>query len=222
MPHIVLDCPYCMAQQMSMHVHHRATTRDNRGIAFAQCGKCTMPVTAMIQLGPKPRVSSIQAWTSHGNDVIEDAGAIVIEVFPKTAVPSAPKHVDPALGKIFIQAQNARSRKDHHVAGMGFIKAVDIALKVYDPNLSGDLRNRIDALEERHDITPAMKTWAHQVRLTGNEAAHESDEPSQADIDAMASFSEMLLTYLFTLPAEVKARTRASLPQTTTVAPPTA
>jgi uncharacterized protein DUF4145 len=51
-----------------------------------------------------------------------------------------------------------------------------------------------------------MKSWAHQVRLIGNDAAHEADEPSSDDIDAMAAFTETLLKYLFTLPAEVKAR----------------
>jgi Domain of unknown function (DUF4145) len=52
-----------------------------------------------------------------------------------------------------------------------------------------------------------MRSWAHQVRLIGNDAAHEAAEPSSEDIDAMAAFAETLLKYLFTLPAEVKART---------------
>jgi hypothetical protein len=55
-----------------------------------------------------------------------------------------------------------------------------------------------------------MQSWAHQVGLIGNEAAHETAEPSKKDIDAVASFTETLLKYLFTLPAEVRARAAPS------------
>jgi hypothetical protein len=97
-------------------------------------------------------------------------------------------------------------RGQYHTAGMGLRKTLDIALKVYASSLRGDLKSRIDTLADRHDLTPAMRDWAHQVRLLGNEAAHDHDEPTKDDIEAMSAFTETLLKYLFTLPAEVKAR----------------
>ena len=85
-------------------------------------------------------------------------------------------------------------------------------VKAYDSKLKGDLFTRIDALAKNHDITPAMQDWAHQVRLIGNDAAHDQDEPSDQDIEAVASFTETLLKYLFTLPHEVAARRAATTP----------
>ena len=89
---------------------------------------------------------------------------------------------------------------------MGFRKTLDIALRLFDPSAKGDLFSRIDILAERHALTPAMKTWAHQIRLEGNTAAHDGDEPTKEDIEAMSMFTESLLKYLFTMPAEVEAR----------------
>jgi hypothetical protein len=45
-----------------------------------------------------------------------------------------------------------------------------------------------------------MKQWAHQVRLDANEAAHEPEDFSQKDAKKLHSFTEMFLTYAFTLP----------------------
>jgi hypothetical protein len=89
-------------------------------------------------------------------------------------------------------------------------KTLDIGLKKYDANLKGTLYERIDTLAARHDITPAMQEWAHQVRLIGNDANHEDQEPKEGDIEAIGGFTETLLKYLFTLPAEVKARKEKS------------
>ncbi len=65
------------------------------------------------------------------------------------------------------------------------------------------LVKRIDALAKRHEITPAMKSLAHIIRLQGNKAAHEEtfDEMSAKQIQ---SFAELFLLYTFTLPERVK------------------
>jgi Domain of unknown function (DUF4145) len=203
MAQIFLDCPHCDALSVSMNLIGRSLTHDMQGVAFAQCNNCALPVTAIIRLyGITPQI-----WVIHQEgDIIDKKEVQIIRVFPKRAITAAPEHIDADVAKIFVQSENARKRGDRHVAGMGFRKTLDIALKLFDVTVKGDLYSRIDILAGRHDITPAMKSWAHQVRLIGNDAAHEADEPSSEDIDAMAAFTETLLKYLFTLPAEVKAR----------------
>jgi hypothetical protein len=126
--------------------------------------------------------------------------------YPAVREPAAPDHVDDSIGKIFVQAEDARIRGQYHTAGMGLRKTLDIALKRFDPSLKGDLHSRINSLADKHTLTPAMREWAHQVRLLGNEAAHDDEEPTKVDIEAMSAFTETLLKYLFTLPAEVEAR----------------
>ena len=79
-----------------------------------------------------------------------------------------------------------------------------------------DFRNmrlvaRIDALEEKRSITPAMKAWAHNIRVEGNDATHEEDEEfSEQRARGMKDFTELFLIYAFTLPARIEASNKAS------------
>jgi len=55
-------------------------------------------------------------------------------------------------------------------------------------------------------LTPAMAEWADFLRDEGNEATHEEEEeftPEQAK--QMQEFTELFLTYAFTLPGRVAA-----------------
>jgi hypothetical protein len=201
--HIVLDCPHCLAQAMTMNVVSRAKTREGYGIAFAQCGRCIMPVTAIVGMSH----STIEHWIINpGNDVLADSQATLITVIPDPKKSAAPAHVEKDVARVFVQAEDARRRQELDNAGMAYRKTLDIALKKFDGALKGSLYERIDTLAARHDITAAMQEWAHQVRLIGNDANHEDQEPRAPDIEAIAAFTETLLKYLFTLPAEVKAR----------------
>ena len=206
MNQIFLDCPHCSAQCVAMSILARATNLHDEAVAFAMCNRCKEPVSAVFRLGQSQLVS----WKQPQNvpDIVPDVkrGVALLAVYPPPRKNIAPDHVGETISKIFIQAEDARAREQYHTAGMGLRKTLDIALKVYDPSLRGDLKPRIDALADRHDLTPAMRDWAHQVRLLGNEAAHDHDEPTKADIEAMSAFTETLLKYLFTLPAEVEAR----------------
>jgi recombinational DNA repair protein (RecF pathway) len=64
-------------------------------------------------------------------------------------------------------------------------------------------------------ITKEMRTWAHKIRLEGNEAVHEIDEPTKEQATELKLFTEMVLTYLYTLPAKVKANLPPEEPQAT-------
>jgi hypothetical protein len=188
-----------------MSIKARGANRHDQGIVFATCNHCTEPVSAVFSMAE----TLLHGWKHAPNnfDVVPDKGAwTLLAIYPSARNSRAPDHVDEGIAKIFVQAEDARAREQYHTAGMGLRKTLDIALKVYDLNLKGDLKPRIDALADRHDLTPAMRDWAHQVRLLGNEAAHDHDEPTKDDIEAMAAFTETLLKYLFTLPAEVEAR----------------
>jgi hypothetical protein len=161
-----------------------------------------MPVTALVSM----HNAMIDHWIISGNDVVADSQASVVRVLPDPQKSAAPAHVEKDVARVFVQAEDARRRKELDSAGMAFRKTLDIALKKFDGTLNGSLYERIDALAARHDLTAAMQEWAHQVRLIGNDANHDDQEPKAPDIEAIAAFTETLLKYLFTLPAEVKAR----------------
>jgi len=91
-----------------------------------------------------------------------------------------------------------------------FRRTVEIAVKTINPTAAkgDDLRKRISDLSA--DVaTPAMKAWAHHVRLDANEAAHEPEEFSEEDAKTLHIFAQMFLTYAFTLPAMLKRATGA-------------
>jgi hypothetical protein len=138
---------------MTMNVISRSKTRDGFGIAFAQCGRCAMPVTAIVQM----HEATVDNWVAHaGNDVLTDTKAQLIAVLPKASKPSAPDHVDKGVARVFVQAEGARKRKELDNAGMAYRKTLDIGLKKFDATLKGTLYERIDALAARHDITTSV------------------------------------------------------------------
>lgn len=51
-----------------------------------------------------------------------------------------------------------------------------------------------------------MKDWAHQIRIDGNDAAHDEKPFAQEEAAQLLEFVRLLLTYVFTLPAQVAAR----------------
>ena len=90
-----------------------------------------------------------------------------------------------------------------------FRKALDTALKSKFPDTKGRLVKRIQKLTEEHKLTPNLAEWADQVRLGGNDVAHEEDSFSQEAAKELASFTELVLLYLFTLPG-MMAKAQAS------------
>lgn len=63
-----------------------------------------------------------------------------------------------------------------------------------------DLNQRLDSLASSGSIDPTLKSWAHGVRLLGNEAAHDVDAVvSKEDARDVLDFTEALLLSVFTL-----------------------
>ena len=171
---VFLDCPHCGASRVGMTIRSKWSNARNQGVVFASCNHCSEPVTAVFGLSTPP-----PNFVANNMDVVPGPGFRLVAIYPSPRDSVAPDHVEPGLAKLFVQAEDARARGQYHTAGMGLRKTLDVALKVFDPSMKGDLFTRIDALAEKHDITPAMKDWAHQVRLMGNEATHDHDEPAK-------------------------------------------
>ena len=72
-----------------------------------------------------------------------------------------------------------------------------------------NLKEKIDDLEARRLISPALREWAHEVRDIGNDGAHEATV-TREDAEQAVYFAEMLFTYLYTLPAMVAERRKKS------------
>lgn len=69
-----------------------------------------------------------------------------------------------------------------------------------------NLIQEIDSLVTNGRLTKEMGAWAHEVRLVGNDGAHEEEQPTDAEIADIAHFTRLFMLYTFTLPAMLAAR----------------
>lgn len=63
-----------------------------------------------------------------------------------------------------------------------------------------DLSKRLVSLSEAGHIDSRLLSWAHEIRLVGNEAAHEMEIPvTKEDARDILDFTEAILIYVFSL-----------------------
>ncbi len=64
----------------------------------------------------------------------------------------------------------------------------------------GNLSKKLDKLKSENHIDERLLKWGHQIRLIGNEAAHDIDTPiSKKDAQDILEFTEAILIYVFSL-----------------------
>lgn len=137
---------------------------------------------------------------------IEAQGFELAEAWPKPPEPRVPAHLPPGTESALLQAERAFARNDTDAAGMMYRRALETGLKVAFPSVTGTLYARITSLVQSHDLPPAIGEWAHEVRIIGNEAAHDVDSLSAEDMRATRNFVDAVLRYAISLPAEIAIR----------------
>ena len=78
-------------------------------------------------------------------------------------------------------------------------KCLEAVCKTLNAN-GRSLHARLANLHEAEHIDSRLLDWAHQVRVIGNEAAHEVDAPvTKEDARDAFEFTEAILIYVFSL-----------------------
>lgn len=168
-----------------------------------------MPVSAWVtpRQASQHDLSAIQRF----DGTLERADWAVIKIWPKVQDPAAPNHVPPPIGRAFAQAENAAARKDYELAGMGYRRTLELAVKDCSSDLEVAPRNlyeKLESLSKTGALTRQMTEWAHIVRTIGNGSAHDQGEPSSNDIEDLAAFTRVFLEYVYTLPEKVRQRSK--------------
>jgi hypothetical protein len=161
-----------------------------------------------------PSIFLVNFITSHPDRAIQEAGTKAINrmvggvthSYPDGGRTICPDHVPDDVARVFTQARDAHNRTSFDLAAMGYRRALEVALKAIAPDLKGQLGPRIDQLAKQNILTPAMKEWADDTRILGNEATHDPPEPTPENVEQLFLFVESLLEYLFTLPERVRLR----------------
>jgi Domain of unknown function (DUF4145) len=206
MAQISLDCPHCRTAKAGF-AGNAAYVQAPPGqhqffIMLLQCLVCGEGIIAKF-LNPTGDPNAIGRWIQGQSPI----GAIrLLEHWPSQIETKAPEHTPPNVASYYLQGMDNLARKNFDAAGTMFRKSLDAALRRLDPSAKGTLQLRIDNLPAAVAITPAMKEWAHQIRELGNDAAHEEDPFTLDEATTLQAFSELFLTYTFTLPGMLTAR----------------
>ncbi|MFT8326723.1 DUF4145 domain-containing protein [Gluconobacter oxydans] len=213
---IVLDCSRCGSKDQTADLSSIFTVDGNRGQFINVAGFCR---------GCK-KVLGISLVGNHRHTVQEVANYLgikddltniceIIEISPPCPTPNIPDYLPDNIERSFLEAERSRISGNILAAGMTYRRALEMATKDKARDLPARkiLAQRIELLAKENRLTPALADWANHIKDLGNEAAHEEDEPTAADINALAALTRMTLIYLYEMPERVRRMREASQEQ---------
>ena len=207
-------CPHCLTEHMAL----RSVASTGMGgwncALHVVCPKCQFPSCAHLRSSGQNPVQPDKVHSQPGD--LAQLGWAIETVWPAPPSLLIPENLPADVERIYLQAErNFPVTGNEEAAGTMYRKALDVGLKIIAPDVTGVLKARIEKLVSKTLLTPSLGEWADQIRLLGNDTAHEIDQPTREELEALRNFSDLVLRYLFTLPAMVAARKAP-------VAPPTA
>ncbi|WP_230942156.1 DUF4145 domain-containing protein [Burkholderia cepacia] len=205
---IIQDCPHCGAAHAAFVLVFvkQAVDGSSTWNFLAPCPACSRPLTGRI--ASPSAASNPMNIPTRLNDI---QGFRVLETFPAAKESPVPEYAPKAAATAYEQGARCLSRGDYTPAAAMFRRCLEIALKKFSPDIDAwKLEKRIDKLAADRKITEDLKTWAHRVRLDGNDALHEEEEFTEETASELMEFTRLLLTYLYTLPEKIRLRLAAA------------
>jgi hypothetical protein len=199
-------CPHCTTTSIALEIRDAYAPRDDDDLwaVFLKCPKCQQPSCAVLL---------DHGGGSFDTDDLQQSGDPQTEgwkiesMWPAQAKPNIPEALPDNIARIYLQAErNFPIEGNEEAAGTMYRKALDVGLKKIDPDTKGTLAVRIKKLAAANKLTPDIAEWADHVRDLGNDAAHEDEPPTRDQLKDLRNFTEMVMRYLFSLPALVQAR----------------
>jgi hypothetical protein len=194
---MVIDCPYCSAENTTFLFQAGYHTKEAYWMFF-QCPRCLSGVAA------KGFPGKFDFSERSNGDVHSFFDSI--DHFPKRLPVEAPDGLTLGIKRLYLQAAECLRRDNLDGASMLLRKTLEVALREKFGAMPGNLSQRIRQLRERHLLTDELAAWANEIRIDGNEAAHDAEEPDRENARQMKEFLHVFLLHTFTLPAMIKAR----------------
>lgn len=199
------DCPYCGAKNSTFTVagEHKHLAKSYTWSVLLICGSCGHGAVAEINdhgHGTTPM--------KHPHDLTlrEQHGGVfsVVGLYPKVLHPKVPSYLPDAVAKAFREGCEILDVSPDAAKGM-FRKSLELGLKDLSPDVDAwKLEKRIDKMASLGLLTVDLKDWAHELRLDGNDAMHDSGETTKEDAIQTRELTRFVLMYLYTLPESVK------------------
>lgn len=212
---LVNQCPHedCLTERMRFELRAvsyapGAHPQEVRNFVHASCGACAQPVAFEVATeGGRGRLGPDFEQYPYG---LEQLGWHVVRIWPEVPGPDVPDFLPDQVARAFLSAErNFMQRDMEEAAAASYGRALDIGTKMFAPDLGAStLYNRIKRLAEQNRITADLAAWANSIRLIRNDALHEIDQIDRDQLVAIRGFTEMVLTYIFTLPGMLAERQR--------------
>lgn len=189
-------CPHCGAEKVAFNLLNQIEYAPEE---FAhtqyyqlwQCGNCHSPACSY----------SLSSMHPGGNSLASLEG-----FYPVPKEITAPYGVPENIGDSFRSGKRYMKLgrdADYEAACIMARRCVEQAVNDFGAE-GKDLFQKIENLEVKRLIPPAMRDWAHHVRKIGNGGAH-GEMSTEDDARQSVYFAEMLLTYLYSLPKMMEA-----------------
>jgi hypothetical protein len=206
------NCPHCDTQRIAFTLAAEtklAAPRANDWLTLFKCAKCQGGLVIEYQYQVNHGVTSPGACNGDPSNL----GFHEYKFYPGKMPPSSPSHTPEPMLRFFKQAVEALHSGSPDAAGAMSRKVLDVSTQTLlreligeDAKKFGTIQKAIDELAARNVLTPALREWAHVVRLEGNVAAHDADPYTQEEADELLSFVDLYLTYVYTMPARLELR----------------
>lgn len=190
-------CPHCATKLVSFQMlGYNAIQADKCEYSiFMRCAHCGETI---ITVWYSPSIYNLCLNLQSGSKILRK--------YPATKDVVAPENCPDAVANFYRQGTDSLMARNFDASGAMFRKCLETALKYLDPQGKGKLYDRINNLPAEKGVTSAMKDWAQSIRDLGNDAVHEEDPFQESEAKELQKFTEVFLTYAFTLPAMVEAR----------------
>ena len=199
-----IECPHCRKEVAAELVAEWVTPFDeiNMWTVAFKCVCCQFGIFTIAN-----PLGGVRPSQGSGDLAITRAFKIM-GTYPRIADPEIPKCLpnDGIIENLYRQALDSEVRENWDACGAVCRKIVDVATVNLGASRSKRLIDRIDELEVTRALTPALKEWAHAIRLDGNDATHDPDPFAQDEAHQIRSFTEIFLRYVYELPGMLAER----------------
>jgi len=199
---LIRDCPHCHTKSVSFSAYAQMENPNKQRVFTSAfyCENCYGGYIAEIKC-PTSNLPTSTNGSLEGNPNFQ-----IEKEYPLPKSVKAPNNLPQNIENFYLQAANSLKSGSHDASAMMSRKVLEVAVKSLQPDGSGNLYRRIEALSDTGLITEELKDWAHIIRDDGNEAAHEEEPVTPEFAEELLSFAEMFLMYTFTMPGMVAER----------------
>lgn len=213
----VTKCPHCNIDMMAFPIFGVRPSSSSKWKTHYTpvagcCGSCDGPVVAFLAYLKVPESSEATyqariAELTKPTSQLENLGFELRKHWPVPQEPEAPADLPKTVERAFMQAEKNRMMPDcEEAAATMYRRALDLALKEAFPDEKGSLDGKLKKLVLQQKLPASLGEWAHEVRLIGNDGAHDIDGVSKDDLLDARAFIDTVLKYIFTLPAQIASR----------------